>query len=135
MPLRTPLTLEDARVAVTPLNGFLRLAGTMEFGGLEENISPRRIAAIKQAAAGSLTGWDNPPGEASPWAGLRPMTPDGLPIIGRLDPLPNVYVASGHGMLGLTLAPATAESITEAITARSLPSVAEAVSPRRFARR
>ncbi|WP_405733655.1 FAD-dependent oxidoreductase [Streptomyces sp. NBC_01537] len=135
VPLRTPLTLEDARVAVTPLNGYLRLAGTMEFGGLEESINPRRIAAIKQAAADSLTGWDNPPGEASPWAGLRPMTPDGLPIIGRLDPLPNVYVASGHGMLGLTLAPATAEIITEAITTRRLPSVAEAVSPRRFTRR
>jgi len=82
VPLRTPLTLEDARVAVTPLNGFLRLAGTMEFGGLEETVNPRRIAAIKQAAADSLIGWDNPPGEAAPWAGLRPMTPDGLPIIG-----------------------------------------------------
>ncbi|MFD4599412.1 NAD(P)/FAD-dependent oxidoreductase [Streptomyces sp. NPDC058464] len=133
--LRTSLTLEDARVAVTPLNGFLRLAGTMEFGGLEENINPRRVAAIKQAAADAFTDWDNPPGEAAPWAGLRPMTPDGLPVIGRLGPLPNVYVASGHGMLGLTLAPATAEIITEAITHRRLPAVAEALSPRRFTRR
>jgi D-amino-acid dehydrogenase len=119
--LRTSLTLEDARVAVTPLNGFLRLAGTMEFGDLEETINPRRVAAIKKAAAQALTGWDNPPGERPPWAGLRPMTPDGLPIIGQLHPLPNVYVASGHGMLGLTLAPATAEIITEAITQQHIP--------------
>ncbi|MGW0731480.1 NAD(P)/FAD-dependent oxidoreductase [Streptomyces sp. NPDC002851] len=133
--LRTSLTLEDARVAVTPLNGFLRLAGTMEFGGLEESINPRRVAAIKQAAADAFTGWDNPPGEASPWAGMRPMTPDGLPVIGRLGSLPNVYVASGHGMLGLTLAPATAEIITEAITLRRVPAAAEAVSPGRFTRR
>ncbi|MBC9727746.1 FAD-binding oxidoreductase [Streptomyces sp. TRM68367] len=133
--LRTSLTLEDARVAVTPLNGFLRLAGTMEFGGLEENVNPRRVAAIRQAAADAFTGWGNPRGEASPWAGLRPMTPDGLPVIGRLHPLPNVYVASGHGMLGLTLAPATAEIITEAITRQRLPTVAEAVSPLRFTRR
>lgn len=133
--LRTSLTLEDARVAVTPLNGFLRLAGTMEFGELEETINPRRVAAIKKAAAQALTGWDNPPGEESPWAGLRPMTPDGLPIIGHLHPLPNVYVASGHGMLGLTLAPATAEIITEAITRQRIPLIAEAVSPRRFTRR
>ncbi|MBO8194292.1 FAD-dependent oxidoreductase [Streptomyces oryzae] len=131
--LRTSLTLEDARVAVTPLSGFLRLAGTMEFGGLEENIDPRRVAAIKRAAADAFTGWDNPPGEAAPWAGMRPMTPDGLPVIGRLHPLPNVYVASGHGMLGLTLAPATAEIISEAITRHRLPALAEAVSPRRFA--
>jgi D-amino-acid dehydrogenase len=133
--LRTSLTLEDARVAVTPLNGFLRLAGTMEFGGLEESINPRRVAAIKKAAAEALVGWENPPGEAPPWAGLRPMTPDGLPIVGRLHPLPNVYVASGHGMLGLTLAPATAEIITEAITQQRIPLIAEAVSPRRFTRR
>ncbi|MGW0824637.1 NAD(P)/FAD-dependent oxidoreductase [Streptomyces sp. NPDC002845] len=133
--LRTSLTLEDARVAVTPLNGFLRLAGTMEFGGLEESVNLRRVAAIKKAAADAFTGWDNPPGEAEPWAGLRPMTPDGLPLIGRLHPLPNVYVASGHGMLGLTLAPATAEIITEAITRNRLPAVAEAVSPLRFTRR
>lgn len=133
--LRTSLTLEDARVAVTPLDGFLRLAGTMEFGGLEETVNPRRVAAIKKAAADAFTDWDNPSGEASPWAGLRPMTPDSLPVIGRLDPLPNVYVASGHGMLGLTLAPATAEIITEAITRQRVPAVAEAVSPRRFTRR
>ncbi|MGW2328597.1 NAD(P)/FAD-dependent oxidoreductase [Streptomyces sp. NPDC001700] len=132
--LRTSLTLEDARVAVTPLNGMLRLAGTMEFGGLDEKINVRRVAAIKRAAAEAFTGWGDPAGEAAPWAGLRPMTPDGLPIIGRLDPLPNVYVASGHGMLGLTLAPATAEIITEAITRQRVPSVAETVSPGRFTR-
>ncbi|MFI0822098.1 NAD(P)/FAD-dependent oxidoreductase [Streptomyces sp. NPDC021098] len=133
--LRTSLTLEDARVAVTPLNGMVRLlAGTMEFGGLDERIRPRRIAAIKRAAAEALPGWGSPTGEAAPWAGLRPMTPDGLPVIGRLDPLENVYVASGRGMLGLTLAPATAEIITEAITRRRTPPVAETVSPGRFTR-
>ncbi len=63
------------------------------------------------------------------------MTPDGLPVIGRLGPLPNVYVASGHGMLGLTLAPATAEIITEVVTQRRVPAVAEPVSPFRFTRR
>lgn len=95
--LRTSLTLEDARVAVTPLNGMVRLAGTMEFGGLDEKIRPRRIAAIKRAATEAFTDWGTPAGEAAPWAGLRPMTPDGLPVIGRLDPLDNVYVASGGG--------------------------------------
>ncbi|GAB2737832.1 FAD-dependent oxidoreductase [Salinifilum aidingensis] len=133
--LRSALTLEDARVAVTPLNGMLRIAGTMEFGGLDERISTPRVRAIERAAAEAFADWNDPPGRAEPWAGLRPMTPDGLPVIGRLDGLTNAYIASGHGMLGLTLAPTTAELITGAITHRSQPPVAEAVSPERFARR
>lgn len=133
--LRTSLTLEDARVAVTPLDGFVRLAGTMEFGGARERVDLRRVAAIKRAAAESLRGWGEPGGEGTPWAGLRPMTPDGLPVIGRLAPLSNVFVASGHGMLGLTLAPATAEIVTEAIAHHRTPAVTEALSPHRFNRR
>jgi D-amino-acid dehydrogenase len=133
--LRSSLTLEDARVAVTPLNGMLRLAGTMEFGGMDEEISAARVSAIQRAAAEAFVGWNDPPGAAAPWAGLRPMTPDGLPIIGRLGNLGNAYIASGHGMLGLTLAAGTAEIITETITRHRVPAVAEAVSPGRFTRR
>ncbi|GAA2323473.1 FAD-dependent oxidoreductase [Streptomyces cuspidosporus] len=72
--LRTSLTLEDARVAVTPLDGVVRLAGTMEFGGLEEKVNPRRVAAIKcaaikraaikRAATESPRGWGEPGGAA-----------------------------------------------------------------------
>jgi len=117
--LRTSLTLEDARVAVTPLDGMLRLAGTMEFGGFDESVNPTRVAGIRRAAQENLVGWDNPPGEAAPWAGLRP----------------NAYIASGHGMLGLALAPGTAEIITDLITTHSdrmPPEVSAAVSPDRF---
>ncbi|GAB3300455.1 NAD(P)/FAD-dependent oxidoreductase [Parasphingorhabdus pacifica] len=133
--LRSALTLEDARVAVTPLNGMLRIAGTMEFGGWDDKISTPRVKAIERAAAEAFVGWNNPAGAGAPWAGLRPMTPDGLPIIGRLGDLTNAYIASGHGMLGLTLAPGTAEIITETITRRHTSRVAEEVSPDRFARR
>jgi D-amino-acid dehydrogenase len=133
--LRTSLTLEDARVAVTPLNGMIRLAGTMEFGGFDESVSPTRVAAIRRAAQENFIGWDDPPGAAAPWAGLRPMTPDGLPVIGKSGNLDNAYIASGHGMLGLTLAPGTAEIITDLITTgrdRLPKQVAAAVSPNRF---
>lgn len=144
VPVRTSLTLEEARVAVTPLDGMLRLAGTMEFGALDERVDPRRVAAIKQAAADAFPGWGSwgdrgdrgaPAGEQAPWAGMRPMTPDGLPVVGRLDPLTNVFVASGHGMLGLTQAPGTADVITRAVLRKPLPPVAEALSPRRFTHR
>ena len=135
VPLRTPLTLEDARVAVTPLDGMLRLAGTMEFGSLEESVNSRRVAAIRQAAADAFPGWGSPAGEHTPWSGMRPMTPDGLPVVGRLDPLANTYIASGHGMLGLTQAPTTADLVTRTVLGKPLPAVAQALSPRRFTRR
>jgi D-amino-acid dehydrogenase len=130
--LRTTLTLEDARVAVTPLNGMVRLAGTMEFGGFDESVNSVRVDAIRRAAVAAFTDWGSPDGEATPWAGLRPMTPDGLPIIGRLGPLRNVFIASGHGMLGLTLAPATAEIVTDMVVHQRMPLTAAAVSPGRF---
>lgn len=110
--LRTSLTLEDARVAVTPLDGFVRLAGTMEFGRPDDRVDPVRVEAIRRAAREGLRGWSEAEqGERAPWAGQRPMTPDGLPVIGSLDPVGNAYVAGGHGMLGLTLAPATGRMI------------------------
>jgi D-amino-acid dehydrogenase len=136
--LRTSVTLEDARVAVTPLDGMIRLAGTMEFGGFDESINSKRVAAIRRAAQQNFVGWNNPAGAAAPWAGLRPMTPDGLPVIGKLGHLDNAYIASGHGMLGLTLAPGTAEVLTDLITTgrdQLPPKVAAAVSPNRFLRR
>jgi D-amino-acid dehydrogenase len=101
--LSTSLTFEDAHVAVTPLGGRLRLAGTMEFAGYSTYVNARRIAAVKRAAARGFRDWDEATPHAEPWAGLRPMTADGLPIVGRLRPESNVLVASGHGMLGLTL--------------------------------
>ena len=107
------MTFEDAHVAVTPLNGRLRLAGTMEFGRLEASVNTRRVAAVKRAAARGFREWDEDTPHAEPWAGLRPMTADGLPIVGRLRPESNVLVASGHGMLGLTLAPSTAKTVRD----------------------
>jgi D-amino-acid dehydrogenase len=130
--LKTSLTLEDARVAVTPLNGMVRLAGTMEFGDFDESVNRTRVEAIQRAATENFDGWENPPGAAAPWAGLRPMTPDGLPIVGKFGNLDNAYIASGHGMLGLTLAPGTAEIVTESIVNQRVPEIATAISPNRF---
>jgi D-amino-acid dehydrogenase len=113
VPLSTTLTFEEAHVAVTPLNGRLRLAGTMEFAGFDLGVNARRVAAVKRAAARGFRDWDEATPHAEPWAGLRPMTADGVPIVGRLRPESNVLVASGHGMLGLTLAPSTAKTVRE----------------------
>lgn len=134
--LRTSLTLEDARVAVTPLNGLLRLAGTMEFGSRDDAVNDVRVEAIREAARRSFRDWgDEPIGERPPWAGSRPMTPDGLPVIGGLGTAKNAYVNSGHSMLGLTLAPASAKALTDIMFDRKStlsPDLLARISPQRF---
>jgi D-amino-acid dehydrogenase len=112
--LRRPTYLTEAKVAATPLTGRLRLAGTMEFGRLEERVDPVRVEAIARAPGAFFDDWPVAE-ERRLGAGLRPMSPDGLPIIGRLDGLDNAYVSSGHAMLGLTLAPVSAAAISELI--------------------
>jgi D-amino-acid dehydrogenase len=129
--LRRPLYLHDDRVALTPYANRLRLSGTMELTGLDSSIAQRRVAAIAAAAARGIRGW---PADARPTrvaSGLRPLTPDGLPVIGRVGNS-NVYVASGHSMLGVTLAPATAEALAELITTDEAQPVLERFDPGRF---
>ncbi len=131
--LRGATNLHDAKVATTPFNGRLRLAGTMEFGGLDESINQVRVDAILRAPATYFRDWE-PPEEAKivPRAGMRPMSPDGLPIIGRLPRLKNGFVATGHGMMGVTMAPATARLVTELIRGNRLSPLLAPFSPARF---
>ncbi|TNB67240.1 FAD-dependent oxidoreductase [Arthrobacter sp. BB-1] len=113
--LRSAVNLWDAKVAVTPFNERLRLAGTMEFGGLDEKINQVRVDAILRAPAKYFHNWEAPAPKPAPMAGMRPMTPDGLPVIGYLGHLQNTYVSTGHGMMGITLAPGTAGALTDLI--------------------
>ncbi|MFJ8464053.1 NAD(P)/FAD-dependent oxidoreductase [Streptomyces swartbergensis] len=133
--LRHPVYLGEAKVAVTPLEGRLRFAGTMEFGSSDLSIDVHRLRGIVRAAHEFLPGF---PSTYRPrgWAGLRPMTPDGLPVIGPLPGKDNMLVASGHCMLGVTLAPMTAELISALIAGDHRASgVARPFTPRRFAPR
>jgi D-amino-acid dehydrogenase len=132
LPLRSATNLSDAKVAVTPLDGRLRLAGTMEFGGLDETINSVRVEAIRKAPGAYLRDWEPPSAAVTPRAGMRPMTPDGLPIIGRLGRLANTYVSTGHGMLGVTLAPGTAAALTDLIVHDKAAPALEPFSPGRF---
>jgi len=109
--LQRPTYLAESRIACTPFDGALRLAGTMEFSGLDAPLDPRRFAAIRRGADRYLEGWRR--GAEEEWAGPRPVTPDGLPVIGRFPAYHNLSIASGHAMLGLTLAPTTALAIAD----------------------
>lgn len=103
--------LGDAHVVLTPLGKATRVAGTMEFDRDHDRFNARRVTAITAAARPYLrdVAWENRTDE---WTGARPMTPDGLPVIGRLPGHRGIYVAAGHNMLGLTLGPATGRLIT-----------------------
>src|SRR5699024_12270075 len=124
-----------ASVVVSRLHSMLRLAGTREGGSTDASGNEVRVAASRRAGREAFHGWRDAEGERTPWAGSRPMTPDGLSVIGRHDSVANAYVNSGHSMLGLTLAPGSARLLAELMTdgSTSLPAEQLAkVSPNRF---
>lgn len=99
--------LADRKVAVTPHEHALRLAGTLELVGLDASINERRVGAIVRGAREMLS--MAPPGsESRPWAGLRPCLADGMPAIGRAPGFENLWLAIGHQMTGLKCAPGSA---------------------------
>ena len=112
-----PLLLMEARVAVTPLGDALRVGGTMEIGGREGVVHPAKLRGITKALPRYLPGFEGAVfhGEAV-WTGLRPCTPDGLPYVGWCPGLGNTCIATGHAMLGLSLAPVTGHLVTQLLT-------------------
>lgn len=130
--LRQSISFTEKKCVATPLGSAMRLAGTMEFGGFDTSLNTRRIDAIRTAPTEYLSNWSAPPSSSTPWAGFRPMTPDSLSLIGRLGVYENAYIASGHGMYGLTLAPATATAVVDMIESRRVPEYLAAFNPQRF---
>ncbi|ACQ79347.1 FAD dependent oxidoreductase [Beutenbergia cavernae DSM 12333] len=124
-----PLYLPAQRVACTPLDGRLRVAGMMEFRRPGEPLDPRRIAAIVAAAEPLIDGADFTD-RRSEWVGSRPCTPDGLPLVGPTLS-PRVHVAGGHGMWGITLGPLTGQLLAEAIATGVVPDVLAPLDPLR----
>jgi D-amino-acid dehydrogenase len=102
----TPMYLLETRAGVTPMAGRVRIAGTIEFSGINANLDPRRIEALKLAARGYLPGLDWT-STAEEWTGMRPLCPDGLPVLDRVPGTENAYLATGHSTLGITLAAVT----------------------------
>jgi D-amino-acid dehydrogenase len=108
-PPRHALYLAEAKLGLSPFAEGVRIAGVFELGARDTAAPPDAGARLLAAARPYLGGWQpDADGPVQAWAGLRPATPDGLPMIGALPGLEGVYLATGHGMLGVTLAPATA---------------------------
>jgi D-amino-acid dehydrogenase len=107
-----PLIFDEHRVAVTPMKSGYRLGSTMEFAGYDPVLNRRRLGLLRDGASHYLR---EPYGEPvlEEWYGWRPMTSDGKPLIDRSPALDNVFLAAGHNMLGLSMAPATGRLIAE----------------------
>ena len=131
---RRPLLLMDQRLAVTPMGRGLRITGRFELTGPSDRAVPaQRTDALLAGARAALTLPDDARA-TQPWSGLRPATPDGLPMIGRIAPGSPVIVASGHGMLGTTTGPGTGELVAAMVAGEALPLDVAPLSPERFGR-
>jgi len=112
-----PAILMEAKVAVTPMNGFTRFTGTMEIAGINHKINKKRVEVIAKEVESYYNRMKIQESEiAAAVCGLRPVSPDGLPYIGNLSKLKNVTIATAHAMMGRSLGPATGKLVSEIIT-------------------
>jgi D-amino-acid dehydrogenase len=129
--LEQPLYLGEARVGLSPFEGALRVAGTLELSGINTDLDSRRVDSIVRSTRRYLPA-AAPNGTAARWVGMRPLLPDGLPALGRLPGWENAWVASGYGMLGITLAPSGARALAQAMLGEPVDVDLAAFDPGRF---
>lgn len=116
-PLRIPLVDDTLHAAVVPMDSNIRVAGIAEFAGFDRTIDPRRIAklvAVLKEFVPNLGG-EIAVQKAQAWCGLRPLSADGVPIIGR-TPISNLFINTGHGHLGWTMAAASGELVADVLS-------------------
>lgn len=127
-----PAILLEAKVAVTPMQGFTRFAGTMEISGINHKIMPKRVAAIAKAATEYYPKVEVPKKSLNDvQCGLRPLSPDGLPFIGRHSAVSNLVLATGHSMMGWSLGPATGKLVSELISGQTTTLSIKPFAPQR----
>jgi len=131
--LTVPCLLGERAVFCSPMANYIRFAGTLEFSGHNLNLRRNRLEQLDAAARRYFT-TTKLSAPVSEWCGLRPCTPDGLPVIGRVPGYEGAYVTTGHAMLGLTLGPITGSLIADLVL-RGAPTLGiDAFRPGRFAR-
>jgi D-amino-acid dehydrogenase len=128
-----PSILVEARIAVAPMGGRLRFAGTMQFAGRDLRVEAHRVQAMLAAIPDYMPQFGSADfAGIEPWTGLRPVTPDGLPLLGRAPRLGNLIVATGHAMIGVTLAPATGLLVADLLAGRKPALDLALLQPARF---
>ena len=126
-----PSILHEARVAITPMGNDLRISGTLEISGMDDKIKQHKVDSIIRAVPDYYPQLqiDNP---GKVWFGYRPCTPDGLPCIGRWKEGSSVIIATGHAMMGLSLAPVTGRMVSELVLDSKLTTPSPKLHPSRF---
>lgn len=130
-PIRTACVLHETSVFCTPMDGAVRFAGTMEFSGLDDTIRRGRLEQLTRAARTYFPGLGARVPD-SEWCGLRPVSSDGLPVVGPVPGLQEVVVATGHGMLGLTLGPVTGSLVADWVLGDGPDRLYRAMAPARL---
>ncbi len=127
-----PSILVDDRVATTPINNWLRMGGTMELSGHSDNVLPKRVQSIYNAFKKYYPTLDIPaPNTSNAWFGYRPVSPDGMPYIGRHTKYKNLCYAGGHAMLGVSAAAGTGHLIAEIVQGKKTSIDVVAFNPER----
>ncbi len=131
--IRYPAILVDGRCAITPWKNKLRIGGTMEFSGINNKVLINRMQGIYDSVKSFYPGLkiDFPPKDKI-WTGLRPVTPDGLPYIGKSPNYKNVIIAGGHAMLGISEGSGTGKIVSDIISNKSSEIDITAFRPERF---
>jgi len=125
--------LTEARVAVTPIGDTLRVGGTMEIDGMNEDINPVRVRGIIRSFCRYYPEFKPADFEGiQPWRGLRPCSPDGLPYVGRTVKFTNLSLATGHAMMGLSLGPVTGRLIADTLSGEKPRHDIRLLSPDRY---
>jgi len=131
--IKYPAILVDGRCAITPWGNELRIGGTMELSGINNSVLVKRMEGIYNSATNFYPGLkiDFPPTDKI-WNGLRPVTPDGLPYIGRHSAYDNVIIAGGHAMLGISEGTGTGKLVTEIVQRKTTSIDIKAFKVERF---
>jgi D-amino-acid dehydrogenase len=126
----------EAKVAITPMGpmgNHLRFGGTMEVGGLDLSINRARVNGIVKSINTYFPKFSGEPfSKVQPWVGLRPVSPDGIPYLGKVAKLPNLTVATGNAMMGLSLAPVSGRLVADLLAGDQPFRPLDALAPGRF---
>lgn len=133
--IRIPSILLEGRVAATPMGSSLRFGGTMEITGIDHSINMNRVKGIVNTISEFYPDMNvGVPRVEKIWHGLRPCSPDGMPYIGRTKKFKNLILATGHSMLGVSLAPGTGKLISEIVDDKKSSVDLKMFNPERFHR-
>ena len=144
--LRIPCILLEAKVALTPWAGRLRIGSTMEIGPINDRILFPRVQGILEAVPKFLPGYADDPVfreladltqlreklREKVWFGFRPVSADGMPYIGRARKTDNLLIATGHAMLGLSMGAGTGKLVSEMAAGKPTSIPVEAFDPKRY---